>query len=123
MVAAWRALWSAQPGTTPAALPFGTVLLAEGTDGGRAGNFQNIVRAQTASFGALPNAAIPPPAFFASALDLADPWMDINDADRCAGGRSEPRSERSGGGYQGERGEPQERAMRLAIVLEVMREH
>jgi hypothetical protein len=83
MIAAWRALWSVVPGTTSASFPVGVVLLADGTDGGYPGNLGNINRALTANFGALPNAALPN-SFLASAFDVGDPWMDVNNPQRCA---------------------------------------
>jgi len=83
MVRAYRAAWSAEPGTTPADFPFGSVLLADGSDFGSPGNLAQVVRAQTAGFGALPNAAVPA-SFFASAFDAGDPWMDLQDPGKCA---------------------------------------
>ena len=46
MVSAWRALWSAVPGTTPPDAPFGSVLLADGTDSGNPSNLFSIIWAQ-----------------------------------------------------------------------------
>ena len=73
MLAAYRAIWSVEPGTTAPDFPFGMVLLADGSDFGTPGAMANIVRSQTANFGSLPNAAMPN-SFLVSAFDLGDPW-------------------------------------------------
>ena len=83
MVAAYRAIWSAVPGTTDPQFPFGNVLLADGSDFNTPGALSSMIRSQTANFGSLPNAAIPN-SFLASALDLGDPWMDANNPDLCS---------------------------------------
>ena len=71
MVAAYRAIWSAVPGTTSPTFPFGMVLLADGSDFGTPGAMASIIRAQTANFGSLPNAALPN-SFLVSAFDLGE---------------------------------------------------
>jgi len=83
MVAAYRAAWSVVPGTTPADFPFGSVLLADGSDFGSPWNLAGVMAAQTANYGRLPNAAIAN-AFLASAYDAGDPWMDLQSPNRCA---------------------------------------
>ena len=83
MVSALRAAWSSEPGTTPPDFPFGQVLLADGSDFGSPQNIGAIISAQTANFGRLPNAALPN-SFVASAFDLGDPWMDMQNPDLCS---------------------------------------
>jgi len=83
MLAAWRALWSVVPGTTPPAVPVGVVLLADGTDSNFPGNLGNINRALTANYGSLPNPLMPH-TFLASAFDAGDPWMSAADGGTCA---------------------------------------
>ena len=58
LVAEWRALWSAEPGTTDPFAPFGLVTLApSGSEGGA--SIGTMRWAQTAGFGATPNKALP----------------------------------------------------------------
>jgi len=83
MVAAYREAWSVVPGTTPPDFPFGSVLLTDGSEFGTPGNFAQVVRAQTANFGELPNAAIPN-SFLVAASDLGDPWMDLQNPNLCS---------------------------------------
>jgi len=59
------------------------VLLADGTDSGNPGNLANIIQAQTASYGALPNALMPN-TFLVNAFDAGDPWMDLRDPGKCS---------------------------------------
>ena len=59
MIAAWRAIWSATPGTTPPDAPFGFVTLADGTDEAWGLSMAGLRWAQTANYGAVPNPAMP----------------------------------------------------------------
>ena len=68
----WRSEWSATPGTTDAAAPFGIVSLSAHDSEGAA-DMASFRWAQTASYGAVPNAALPN-TFLAHAFDLQDPW-------------------------------------------------
>jgi hypothetical protein len=74
LVRAYRAAFSATPGTTDPLAPFGIVSLSTADSEGAAdiGSFRF---AQSASYFAVPNAALPN-AFLAHAYDLADPWGD-----------------------------------------------
>jgi len=74
MFAAWRALWSAVPGTSDPMFPIGQVLLADGTTSGAPGTLSAFIRAQTAGYGSMPNALIPN-SFVVSAFDLGDPQV------------------------------------------------
>ena len=76
MVAQWRAIWSVVPGTTDPLAPFGLVSLADGTDEAWGVNMAGLQRAQTASYGYVPNPALPN-VFMASAYDLGDPWVSV----------------------------------------------
>eukprot|EP01046_Picozoa_sp_COSAG06_P011178 COSAG06_NODE_631_length_13616_cov_6.997411_1_plen_97_part_00 len=58
LVKQWRELWSTTPDTTPADAPFGLVTLApSGTEGGS--DIGTMRWAQTGSYGAMPNPAMP----------------------------------------------------------------
>ncbi len=81
MVAQWRAIWSAVPGTTDPLAPFGFVSIADGTEEGWGLNSANLHWAQTANYGVAPNPALPN-SFMAVAHDAGDPW----DADSGPGG-------------------------------------
>jgi hypothetical protein len=74
LVASYRAAWSAVPGTTDPAAPFGIVSLSTADSEG-AGDIASFRAAQAGSYFAVPNAALPN-AFLAHAYDLADPWGD-----------------------------------------------
>jgi hypothetical protein len=87
MVAQWRALWSAAPGTTDALAPFGYVDIADGSDEAWGVSMAGMRWAQGANYGSVPNAALPN-VFSAAAHDLGDPW----DADACK------QADKSGGG-------------------------
>jgi hypothetical protein len=79
LVAEWRSLWSATPGTTDPLAPFGLVTLApSGTEGGA--SIGDMRWAQTASYGVTPNSALPN-VFVAQAYDLGDPFSN----DTCYG--------------------------------------
>lgn len=79
LVAQYRALWSAAPGTTPADAPFGLVTLP--STGGEGGASIGTMRwAQTGSYGTAPNPAMPN-VFVAQGYDLGDPWSN----DTCYG--------------------------------------
>lgn len=74
LVKLWREKWSAVSGTTDPNAPFGVVALpGSGSEGGPNMGAMNI--AQTASYGTLPNPAMPN-TFLAEAYDLNDPWGD-----------------------------------------------
>jgi len=78
MVAQWRALWSAAPGTTDALAPFGYVDIADGSDEAWGVSMAGLRWAQSANYGSVPNPALPN-VYAAAAHDLGDPW----DADAC----------------------------------------
>ena len=78
-VADWRASWSAVPGTTDPLAPFVFATIADGSDESFGVNMARLRLAQTASYGVVPNAALPMTAQ-ALAHDKGDPW----DADSCA---------------------------------------
>ena len=73
LVASWRKVWSAVPGTPDPTAPFGIVSLADGTDEGFGINMRQFRWSQTANYGVLPNPAMPN-TFLADAFDLGDPW-------------------------------------------------
>ena len=73
MVAAWREVWSAVPGTTDPRAPFGIATLASGGSEGNDAHMANMRNAQTASFGRWDNEALPN-TFGAQLYDLGDPW-------------------------------------------------
>lgn len=75
MIASWRALWSATPGTTDPLFPWALAQLHDGTDLGEgfAGMLGKFRYSQTAGYGALPNAALPN-VFGISMVDSGDPW-------------------------------------------------
>jgi len=79
MIAEWRAIWSAAPGTTDPLAPFGFVTLADGTDEAWGLSMAGLRWAQTANFGHVPNPAMPN-TFAALGHDAGDQW----DADQCA---------------------------------------
>lgn len=78
MIADWRASWSLVPGTTDPLAPFVFSTIADGSDESFGINMARLRLAQTASYGIVPNAAMPNTAQ-ALAHHLGDPW----DADRC----------------------------------------
>ena len=78
MIADWRASWSAQPNTTDALAPFVFATIADGSDESFGITMARLRLAQTASYGVVPNAAMPATAQ-ALAHDKGDPW----DADSC----------------------------------------
>eukprot|EP00658_Telonema_sp_P-2_P024268 TRINITY_DN19753_c0_g1_i3.p1 TRINITY_DN19753_c0_g1~~TRINITY_DN19753_c0_g1_i3.p1 ORF type:complete len:493 (-),score=82.52 TRINITY_DN19753_c0_g1_i3:240-1718(-) len=76
LVASWRKMWSATPGTTDPNAPFGLVTLAP--SGGEGGSDIGTMRwAQTAGYGVLPNPAMPN-TFLAQSYDLDDPFSNIS---------------------------------------------
>ena len=84
-IAAWRALWSVQPGTTPALAPFGYVSLPDGTDMGYQSGVAPLRWAQTANYGHAPNPKMPN-TFLGVGHDQGDPWatdMCADAAHRC----------------------------------------
>lgn len=86
LVEGWRKAFSATPGTTDPLAPFGIVTLASsGSEGGP--NMGAMRQAQTASYGILPNPAMPN-TFLAQAYDLDDEWGP--GAGPCTGGGYEP---------------------------------
>jgi len=81
MLNSYRQMWSVIPNTTDPNFPFGSVLLSDGSDFGDPENLANVILAQTANYGRLPNPdlqnsflAVPEP----------DPWMDMNNPDLCS---------------------------------------
>ena len=74
MIKKWREEWSTVDGTTDPEAPFGLVVLP-GSGGEGGANMGAMRIAQTASYGTLPNAAMPN-TFLAQAYDLNDPWGD-----------------------------------------------
>jgi hypothetical protein len=58
LVSSWRTQWSAEPGTTDPNAPFGVVTLAPSVGEGGA-DLPSMRWAQTASYGVLPNPAMP----------------------------------------------------------------
>ena len=80
LVDQWRQLWSATPGTTDPAAPFGIVTLASSGSEGASSLAMGAMRlAQTAGFGVLPPPAGPTSGgmantFLAQAYDLDDQW-------------------------------------------------
>jgi len=84
MIAEWRALWSATPGTTSPSAPFGLVSLSA-TDSEGASDIGAFRWAQSGSYGVVPNELMPS-VFMAHAYDLADPWINCNgDTKDCPG--------------------------------------
>ena len=79
MIAAWRAAWSAVPGTSSPLAPFGFVELADGTDEAWGLSMAGLRHAQTAGYGSVPNPLMPN-VYRALAHDAGDQW----DADACA---------------------------------------
>eukprot|EP01043_Picozoa_sp_COSAG02_P009900 COSAG02_NODE_341_length_24173_cov_28.504777_19_plen_214_part_00 len=73
MVAHWREIWSTVDGTTDPLAPFGLVTLAPSGSEGNGNKLSAFRWAQTASYGVLPNPAMPR-TFVAQAYDLNDPW-------------------------------------------------
>ena len=78
LIAAYRAAWSATPGTTDPMAPYGLVSLSTGDSEG-AGDIASFRWAQSGSYGVAPNPAMPN-VFIAHAHDLADPWVNCGDA-------------------------------------------
>ena len=78
MVAAWREIWSAEPGTTPPDTPFGIVTIAPSGSEGASQHLSAFRWAQTGNYGVLPN-EIMPKTFLAQAYDLNDPWANAKD--------------------------------------------
>ena len=77
LVAQWRKLWSASPGTTDPLATFGIVTLASsGSEGASSLAMGAMRQAQTAGFGVLPGPSDSPMAntFLAQAYDLDDEW-------------------------------------------------
>jgi hypothetical protein len=78
LVRAFRAAWSATPGTTDPAAPFGLVTLSQGDSEGAA-DMASFRWAQSGSYGVVPNPAMPN-AFWAHGYDLADPYVNCGDS-------------------------------------------
>jgi len=74
MIAAWRGLFSAVPGTTDPMAPFGIVTLTGQGDEGHP-DIGGMYLAQTGGHGVLPNPDMPN-TFLAVAFDLDDPYMN-----------------------------------------------
>lgn len=82
MIADWRAIWSAVPGTTDPLAPFGFVTLADGTDEAWGLSMAGLRMAQMGSFETVPNPAMPN-TFMALGHDAGDPWDDDSCGDRA----------------------------------------
>ena len=82
MIASWRALWSATPGTTDPMFPWAIAQLHDGTDLGEGFPFMlsKFRYAQTAGYGYLPNEAMPN-VYGISMVDGGDPW---DGGEQCA---------------------------------------
>jgi hypothetical protein len=78
LIAAWRKVWSAVPGTTDPNAPFGLVTLSTDDSEGAA-DMASFRWAQQGSYGVVPNPAMPN-VYLAHAFDLADPWVNCGDA-------------------------------------------
>ena len=85
LIREYRALWSAQPGTTAADAPFGVFTLHSGASEGSGKNMAGIRWSQSANYGVLPNAAVPN-AWLTQLFDMGDPWLnniDSGDKGHC----------------------------------------
>ena len=82
MIADWRAIWSAVPGTTDPLAPFGFVTLADGTDEAWGLSMAGLRWAQFGSYATVPNALMPN-TFAALGHDAGDPWDDDSCGDRA----------------------------------------
>ena len=80
MVADWRSVWSATPGTTAPLAPFGIVTLAAGGSEGHSGAMAAMRWSQTANYGHFDNPALPA-TFGAQLYDLGDPWAHSGTGD------------------------------------------
>ena len=69
MIARYREMWSAVPGTTPALAPFGVVTLAANTNEGSGQRVAGMRWSQTGNYGVLPN-EIMPATFLAQGFDI-----------------------------------------------------
>lgn len=78
MIAQWRSIWSAVPGTTDPLAPFGYVEIADGSDEAWGISMAGLRWAQSANYGSVPNPVMPN-VFSAVTHDAGDPW----DADQC----------------------------------------
>lgn len=77
LVELWRREWSRTPNTTDPLFPFGLVSLST-SDSESAADIGSFRFAQVASYGTLPNPAMPN-TWVAHAYDLADPWIFCED--------------------------------------------
>ena len=103
MIAEWRALWAATPGTTDPLAPFGFVTLADGTDESFGVSMAGLRWAQTANYGVAPNPAMPN-TFAALAHDAGDPWdaYQCADPDACCVERYTPLGAACEGDHRGQ---------------------
>lgn len=76
MIAEWRKLWSATPGTTAPTAPFGVVSLAAGGSEGHDEAMAHMRWSQTGNYGVLPSPPMPG-AFLAHGYDLGDPMDNL----------------------------------------------
>ena len=76
MIQAWRAHWSATPGTTDPLAPFGLVSLAAGGSEGHGKAMAGMRWSQSGNYGVAPNALMPR-VFLAHAYDLGDPMDNL----------------------------------------------
>ena len=85
LVREYRALWSAQAGTTSPTTPFGIFTLHSGASEGAGKNMAGIRWSQTANYGTAPNPALPN-AWVTQLFDMGDPWLnniDSGDKQHC----------------------------------------
>ena len=81
MVRDWRAVWSAEAGTTDPLAPFGIATLAKGGSEGHSAGMANMRWSQTANYGAWNNHALPN-TFGAQLYDLGEPWANVDDGNK-----------------------------------------
>lgn len=78
LIRAFRAAWSATPGTTDPTAPFGLVTLSQADSEG-ASDMASFRWSQSGSYGVVPNPSMPN-SFWAHAYDLADTWINCGDS-------------------------------------------
>lgn len=81
LVRDWRAVWSANAGTTDPLAPFGIATLAKGGSEGHSAGMANMRWSQTANYGAWNNHALPN-TFGAQLYDLGEPWANVDDGNK-----------------------------------------
>ena len=73
LISRYREMWSAVPGTTDPAVPFGIVTLAAGGSEGSGQHMAGMRWSQTGNYGVVPNPVMPA-CFLAQGFDIGDPW-------------------------------------------------